>query len=180
MPRQQRTDLQPIIYLPDTGEASRRANEAVGGGFRAFVYPDGGRGIRFRKHYDSFDAWINFLRGEGETIDHEVMDFMLAHLSFADARPRPDEQPDEAGRIPYTLFKPGCRVEMTQEEIAKGLGCSSEKVRVAIKQMKSCFIIVNWGKGWYEFDAGFVWMGNEQVRLAYQNVQEKRFAMAIK
>ena len=95
---------------------------------------------------------------------------MLGQLQFADARPIGDA--DDRGLIPHRMHVPGCRVQLRQKEIAEQLGCSEERVRLAIKQMRICGIIVNDGHGWYEFDATFFWKGKEQFRLAYLSIQD--------
>jgi hypothetical protein len=163
MPRPQRTDLHPTIYLEDISEQQKLARQAVGQDYRVKVFKAGQHKPYIRR-YAEFDEWLKFLRNEGEKIDHEVLDCMLGHLEFADARKQTDCA-DEI-LIPYTLFMPGCRVKLKQEDIAREIGCSVEKVRIAIKQMKKCLIIVNCGKGWYDLNPDFFWKGEEVVRVA--------------
>lgn len=169
MPRPQRPDLHPTIWIPDTSEQQRRAEEVVGPNFGATVYPRG-RISPYVQMHDNFYEWIEFLRSEGETIDHEVLNYMIGHLNFADAR-RIGEI-DERGLVPYRMQLPGCRVNLRQKEIAVGMNCSEERVRTAIKRMRRCEIIVNQGQGWYEFDAILFWKGKPTLRLAYIQVQQ--------
>lgn len=168
MPRRPRPDLHPTIWVPDTADAQRRARDAVGSRFGVSVH-ERGRTVPYTRYIDAFHDWVRFLRSEGETIDHEVLNCMTGHLSFADARAQGSA--NEEGVILHILFMPGCRATITQRGIADELGCSEERVRLAIKQLKRCEIIVNTGKGWYEFDATFFWKGAESIRLAYVPVQ---------
>lgn len=168
MPRPIRPDLHPIILIPDTSDAQRRAREVVGSRLSVSVYEPGNTAPYIRGHASFYD-WINFLRSEGEAIDHEILNYMVGRLPFANARSQGPA--NGKGLIPHILYMPGCRVEITQQEIADAVRCSEERVRLAIKQLKRCEIIVNTGKGWYEFDATFLWKGSEAVRLAYIPVQ---------
>lgn len=168
MPRPLRPDLRPVILMPDISEQQHRARSVVDSRYNVAVYESGDH-APFVKRYDAFDHWIRFLRGEGETVDHEIINCMLGRLAFADAREA--GPPREDGLIPYTLFVPGCRVQMRQRDIADELGCSTERVRLAIKRLKICEIIVTSGNGWYEFDAHYFWKGNEQMRRAYLPIQ---------
>lgn len=168
MPRPIRPDLRPTIWVPDTREAQQRARQAVGARYGVSVY-EPGRTIPYVRRFDALPNWIRFLRSEGETIDHEVLNCMTGHLSFADARAQ--GFPNEAGMTPHILFESGCRATITQRDIADELGCSEERVRLAIKQLRRCDVIVNAGKGWYEFDATFFWKGAEAIRIAYVPVQ---------
>lgn len=168
MPRPVRPDLHPTIWIPDTADAQRRAREAVGSRYNVSVY-EPNRTVPYIRWFAALDSWIRFLRSEGETIDHEVLHCMVGHLRFADARSH--GRANEDGFVPHILYVPGCRIERTQQEIADELGCSVERVRLAMKKLRLCGIIVNSGKGWYEFDAGYVWKGGEDIRLAYAPVQ---------
>lgn len=168
MPRPIRPDLRPIILIPDTSDAQRRARNVVSPRLGVSVYQLGTTAPYIRWHASFYD-WINFLRSEGETIDHEILNYMVGRVSFADARSQGPA--NDNGLVPHILFMPGCRVELTQQEIANELGCSTERVRLAIKQLEICGVIVNSGKGWYEFDANHVWKGKEDIRQAYIPVQ---------
>lgn len=176
MSRKIRPDLRPTIWVPDTTDAQRRARQAVGARYGVSVF-EPGRTIPYARCFDALHGWIRFLRSEGETIDHEILTCMSGHLRFADARPQAPA--NEEGMIPYILFMPVCRVEKTQRNIADELGCSEERVRLAIKQLRRCGIIVNAGKGWYEFDATFFWKGIESIRLAYAPLQLERSHIEI-
>ncbi len=71
------------------------------------------------------------------------------------------------GRRVFLLRRVGCRVSMTQEEIAKDHGCSRQHVNEQIQLMKEHIFIVNWGHGWYEFDASLCRRGELPVRREY-------------
>lgn len=170
MPRPIRPDLHPTIWVRDTSSERRRAREAVGSApdLEVSVYQKR-RIAPYVRYFGGFHNWIRFLRAEGETIDHEVLNCMVGHLRFPVTRAQGPA--DQNGLVPHTVFLPGCRVERTQQQIADELRCSVERVRLAIKKFELCGVIVNSGRGWYEFDANFFWIGADDIRVAYARVQ---------
>jgi hypothetical protein len=45
--------------------------------------------------------------------------------------------------------------------------------------MREAYFIVNWGHGWYEFDAALCWRGPLAVRRAYIREQRVRDGLTI-
>jgi len=68
---------------------------------------------------------------------------------------------------------------MTEDEIAKAYGCSRSHVVKHVALMRDEYFIVNWGHGWYEFDAALCWRGPLSVRRAYIQVQRIRDGVTI-
>ncbi len=79
----------------------------------------------------------------------------------------------------YTLRTVGCRVYLTQDEIAQRYGRSRQHVIEHIKKMKLHGLIVNQGRGWYEFNAYLCWRGDFQIQKAYRERQRVRDGWVI-
>lgn len=170
MPRPQRKDLEPSIYMKDFSAITSKAKEAVREHPVSVSVHQRGRPIYYMRSYAAYEAWLDFLRGEEEKIDFEILTYMSNNIDLADTRLE-NLPPNDDGLSLYRLVRVGCRVRVKQSEIADALSCSVERVRLAIKQLKRCMIIVNSGNGWYEFDANFFWKGAESARVAYLDFQ---------
>ena len=171
MPRQARPDLQPIIYMRDVSTSKRLAQQVIETDLHVNVYVQR-NGIYYYRVYSKFSDWISYLKEEGyyRGLPYEVLYFLLNNMEMA--RTRPADLPyNSIGEAPFRVIAPGCRVNMTQEEISNGLECSMEKVRTAIKSLREFMIIVNSGHGWYELDAEFFWKGSEDIRNGYISIQ---------
>ena len=179
MPRRPRPDIEPEIVLPDNREQETRANQAIDDDWRARVYPRGERPIN--------DDWtvkpmelqrrLARLRSIKAGINEGLLHFMMEHCDLASTVPKLDANgaPEfrNGGRV-VVLRRIGCRLTMTQEEIATRYGIHRGTVNKQIKTFKQHNLIVNSGNRWYEFDAALCWRGNLSICRAYQRQQRAR------
>lgn len=172
MPRPQRPDRQPTIYMRDVSTSTQLARQAVEDDLEVIVHERGEPQYYYRT-YNKFHYLLRALREYRENINFSVLFVLIENIEMASVRPM-DAPPDANGRSPFRLVQPGCRANLRQRDIADELKCSIETVRTAIKKLRECEIIVNWGHGWFELDADFFWKGSEAVRRAYTTVQRKR------
>ena len=76
------------------------------------------------------------------------------------------------GCIQKELKTPGCRIWMTQTEMAERLGCSRSTLSSTLRALKEVELVVNWGNGWIEFDCLCVWRGEVELKNAYHLIQK--------
>lgn len=167
----------PDIFMRDVRQAKRLARDRVGEGFRGTAYDADLR-------YPSF-ARLMMQELQQRLLDnrdtlrkvpaYEVLFSIISRLQMAEATPA-DEQVagnlDTHGRQRHELLRSGCRVDVTNSELANELGIGSASVERAIRALKQAEIIVHWGRGWLELDADLVWCGDESARQAYADVQQ--------
>lgn len=178
MSRQERPDLRPTVFLPDTGSDQQIVNEVLGQNRRARVRVTGQRFERFITVYEAMDQRLDDIRRTtNPPLDEKVLNVMLSRCAQArttmltGVRQPPDTPIDQ---VAHRFQSVGCRVHMTQKQIADIAYCSRDHVSRQIQILREHGIIVNWGRGWYEFDALFVWRGDYELRNAYLDVQRHR------
>jgi biotin operon repressor len=184
MPRPQRRDVEPEILLPDVREQERIANDAIDDDHRAKVRPVDYRPVidGWTNIFDRTDEMLKFVRRRGVKLDEGLVSFMMRHCARAAVIPVLDQQRQPVTRdgcIVYVLRTVGCRVYLTQDEIAQRYGRSRQHVIENIKTMKLYGLIVNQGQGWYEFDARLCWRGDFQIQKAYREQQRVRDGLVI-
>ena len=167
----------PDIFMRDVRQAKRLARDRVGEGFRGTAYDAD-------LHYRPFVRLMmqelqQRLLGNRDILKKvpacEVLFSIISRLQMARVAPA-DEQVagnlDNRGRQRHELLRSGCRVDVTNGELASELGIGSASVERAIRALKQAEIIVHWGRGWLELDADLVWCGDESARQAYADVQQ--------
>ncbi len=182
MPRRQRHDLRPEILLPDVRQQERQANRAIDDLHLAKV--------RRRGEHPVTDGWTNIfdrtieilrsIRCKETSVDLGLALFMMLNCSKAIVAPITDEHNEPVTRdgcIVYRLLSVGCRINMTQEEIAERYAFTRTHVNRQIMLMKKHGLIVNQGRGWYEFDANLCWRGDFKIQKAYREIQTVRDGM---
>ena len=180
MPRRPRPDLQPEILLPDTREALRRANEAVGIEYNVpRVRRRGERPINdgFLVIMDAKQRRLREIKLSDGKLDEGLVAFMMESCTLASVTRVLDENGEQQvrdGCLVFRLTRVGCRTYLTQEEIANWRRCSRQHVNEQIGKMKLHGLIVNQGHGWYEFDANLCWCGNLDIQAAYRQQQPVR------
>lgn len=185
MPRPPRPDLVPEIRLPDVREAERRASDAAGNAYRTKVFrrdqPATNDG-----YVQIYQALYLRLAEIRETrpgyIDEGLLLAMMQDCDFASAEPKMHhcEPFIKDGEIVHRLFKIGCRVRKTQQQIADDYPCSRQHVNEQVRRMKEVGLIVNQGRGWYEFSALYVWCGPPQLQRAYLRVQRVADGLTVR
>ena len=179
MPRRRRPDLEPEILLADVREQERRANRAIDPGYNAKVRRRDEMPINdgFMPILDEKQRRLAYFKEKGVRFDEGLLAFMMERCDRTRIVPVHDADGNQLvrdGRRVFLLRRVGCRVYMTQEEIAKDHGCSRQHVNEQIQLMKEHDFIVNWGHGWYEFDASLCWRGDLPVRREYAAQQRVR------
>ena len=158
MPRRPRPDIQPEILIPDVRYQERLANSVIDDTHQARVRPKGSWPIN--------DVWTNIfgktnevlsrIREDGGVLDEALVFFMMINCAKAVAVPVTGSDSEPLVRqdhIVYRLLKVGCRVYMTQEQIANKLGQWRSTINSKIREMKRYGLIVNSGHGWFEFSS---------------------------
>lgn len=115
-------------------------------------------------------------------IDEGLLSFMMRHCDLADARAVRDENGEpvhQNGQYLHRLVRVGCRLRMTQHEIAARYCKSRQHVNHQIAALREQYFIVNQAQGWYEFDAHLCWCGNLGLCAAYRQVQRVRDGVTI-
>jgi hypothetical protein len=116
------------------------------------------------------------LETEGIFLPFSLLHFLMSRLDFAQATPvrLPSLLSDEPeGTVLYRLDRVGSRVQIKEHEIALAMGVSKSTVLRGLKVLKDVEIVQNWGNGWIELCAAFVWKGNESIRRAYAAQQPR-------
>ena len=174
MPRRQRDDLEPIIFLEDNQKAQAAASESAGEDFNCVLYRKNGPYHDDIKIERSLLQTLSEIDDDGKRVDRNVFLAMLEYIPLArDAAPLDDSVTSPSGHFARRLAKVGCRAEVTQEQIAQVIGKNREHVGKMIKLMEERGIILNRGKGWYEFDCYYVWRGRQELRDAYLPIQQR-------
>lgn len=179
-----RPDLEPEIQLPNRQEQVRRANQALDHGHYV-------NKVRRRGEPPIADGWMVVLDNLRRRLDHcrelntgideALVLYMVQNCDMARTTHKCDDNGNSVvidGLQVHILRRVGCRVRMTQDDIAHALKRSRQYVNAQIAILKECYFIVNWGKGWYEFDANLCWRGDLDMRNAYANQQYMRLAAA--
>ena len=185
MPRPPRDDLEPEILLSDKIEQQRLATGVIDRDrFGVQVY-DRNQAIGRERRIYIFDAFENRLqqcRINGITLDEGLLSFMMRQCVLADVRVKKNSSGDpimQNGLIVHRLVRVGCRMMMTQNQIADHLGLSRQTVNRQIGIFRDWYFIVNQGQGWYEFDATLCWRGNLSLCAAYREVQRLNDGLII-
>ncbi len=185
MPRRQRRDVEPEIMLPDDRQQRQKANDAVDAGWKVpKVRRDGEFPIKdgFIPIMNEKQRQLRRIKQNGGKLDEGLVAFMMescaktTKVSVLDGN---RIQVIKDGQLVFRLTSVGCRIYMTQVEIALQYGCSRQHVSRQISQMKEHGLIVNSGNGWYEFAATLCWRGDLDVQSAYRNQQKVRDGMAF-
>jgi hypothetical protein len=181
MPRQPRNDLEPRVFLRDTSEQTGLARDAIDGdNFQVLVF-DRAQSIGRERRVYIFHALNRVLtqyRNQGIKLDEGLLSFMMHNCELVDIRVETDAQRNpirEGGSVLYRLVRVGCRLYMTQQEVADQYMVSRDKVIKQIALYRECYLILNSGQGWYEFDASLCWSGNLGICAAYQVVQQELY-----
>ncbi len=177
MPRHQRNDLEPEILLSDTNEQQRLVTSVIDGdNYRALVYDRNqaiGRESRLYL-FGTLDTRLQACRDDGVKIDEGLLNFMIRQCDLAEVRIKKDASREpiiQDGLTVNRLVRVGCRIRMTQDQIAKQYRLSRQTVNQQIALFRKWYFIVNYGRGWYEFDANLCWSGNLAICAAYREVQ---------
>ena len=185
MPRPRHPDAEPEILLLDDREKRRLANGAVGTGWSVpRVRRDGEFPIKdgFTPIMDEKQRQLRWIKNNGGKLDEGLVAFMMENCAKSLKAPVLDRNRNQVLRDGYLVFRltrVGCRIYMTQAQIAQLYRCSRQHVSNQIRQMKEHGLIVNCRNGWYEFAAILCWRGDLDVQAAYRNQQRVRDGMVI-
>lgn len=178
MPRRIRPDLEPEISLPDTGEQQHLASSVIDQeNYNAIVYAKNSSIGREPRMYifNTLEERLQDCRGHKEGIDEGLLFMMINLCDLVDKRLQRDSNGDpiiKDDQIVHRLVRVGCRARITQEELSQRYGTSRQYVNEQIKKFKENYLIVNQGKGWYEFDARLCWRGDLGTCDAYRQIQK--------
>ena len=131
---------------------------------------------------DEKQRQLGRIRENGGKLDEGLVAFMMEACAKTAVAPVLDDDRNQVvkdGQLVYRLIRVGCRIYMTQMQIALRYGCSRQHVCNQIRQMKEHGLIVNSGNGWYEFAAVLCWRGDLDVQAAYRGQQKVRDGMTI-
>jgi len=180
MPRRQRDDIEPEILLSDTHEQQQLATNAIDHErYRAMVYDRNQPIGRDRRTYffDALDYRLRQCRDVGVTMNEGLLSFMMRQCDLANVRIVRDANGEPIvrdGLTVHRLVRVGCRMTMTQQQIANRHELSRQTVNHQIGIFREWYFIVNQGSGWYEFDARLCWRGNLSICAAYREAQRVR------
>jgi DNA-binding transcriptional ArsR family regulator len=121
-----------------------------------------------------FDQCLGWLRKQGVPVNYELLFFLMSKCKPAEIVDVSRHQlatPPPEGQRAVCLVGVGCRARVTREEIATRLKMHPSTVSEHMSVLKEHGIIVNWGEGWVEFAAIYVWSGSESLRQAYADQQ---------
>lgn len=184
MPRPQREDKEPVIMVREDIYIKRNhAREAVNDTslevavFRKRKYPE-----FYTTVYAELENRLAEIRKRRKDFDAGVLYMMLSLCPVAVSKPASPDNVDadlEPNYQWHVLKKVGCRVEMTVKELAERYNVSESTIQRNIQIMREEDLIVNWGKGWNEFDANLAWRGPHDLRSAYLPFQRCRQKIVI-
>ena len=177
MPRPQRVDIQPLIIVPDIRLHKEAASNVVPNEFTVSVsrrgpHPHGGFHITTAAYY----GYLELLRQDGISLPFDLLTLLMGRIEYARSVPIPPNdlstQPP-AGMMVVRVDEVGCRVWMTQAEMGEALGVCRATIIEKLKILKNHDLIENWGHGWVELSAYFVWKGDESLRREYAKQQPR-------
>ncbi len=176
MPRPRRHDLEPEILVPDTSAQERRANEAIDENFSAKVRRRGESPIqdRWMIATDELERQLAHHRRAGTSIPAAFLWFLVMRCDSAHAAPKLDanREPEiRDGHRVLNLRRIGCRVRMTEKQMAEDFCASQSTIERHVRKLKALGFIVNGGHGWVELDAALCWRGDLNLLAAYRNIQ---------
>lgn len=183
MARPPRPDKRPKIGLADTRDNQQRVNKSLDPGYTARVRKRGNlAGDGFFNILDEKERRLSTLRNKRflnsrnkyVSVDEGLLGMLLSHVKHARVAPvrTPEGEPlIQHGKIIHEMVEVGCRVEMTQQQIATTYGRSRSYIADQLSLFRHLLLIVNWGDGWWEFDAHLVWRGDLEFQQAYRDVQ---------
>ena len=180
MPRRRRPDLSPEILLRDDRYQRLQANQAVDDGWYVpRVRRDGDKPINdgFIPIMNTKQLRLRAIKRCGGKLDEGLVAYMMENCAQAQVVPVFNAnglREIRDGFLVYRLARVGCRLYMTQAQIAHEYGCSRQNVNSQIKEMKRYRLIVNQGHGWYEFAAILCWRGYLEIQAAYRQQQRAR------
>jgi DNA-binding IclR family transcriptional regulator len=181
MPRRPRPDIEPeiLLQIADVRDAHQRASNAAGAEYRVKVRRIDDQQVSdgWIMAYDTLSARLDQCRRRRVNIDEGLLRLMLHSIDMARSVPvlGPDHQPVRRDGLEFLrLRRVGCRLRMTQEQIAAAHGVSRQHVVEQIGKLREAGIVVNWGQGWFEFDAALCWRGDHELRAAYARQQRRR------
>jgi hypothetical protein len=185
MPRARHPDLEPEILLPDDRRQKQLANDAVEDGWtvpRVRLYGKSPINDGFIPIMDEKQRQLREIKLNGGKLDEGLVAFMMENCAKTLKALVHDKNGNpliKDGCLVFRLIRVGCRIYMTQQEIALQYGCSRQHVTNQIKQMKEHSLIVNCRNGWYEFAAVLCWCGDLDVQAAYRHQQIVRDGRVI-
>ena len=185
MPRPRRRDVEPEILLRDDREQRQLANDAVAEiWYVNKVRRRGDQPVKdgFMLNMDEKQRQLRAAKRNGAKLDEGLVAFMMENCAQAHVAPILDENGDKLVRDGFRvcrLVRVGCRVYMTQEQIADLYGCRRQHVNEQISMMNQYGLIVNKGLGWYEFAAVLCWRGDLDIQASYREQQRVRDGWVI-
>jgi hypothetical protein len=184
MPRRTRPDIEPEILVPNVSVPQRLANEAIDDLHSAKVHRRGEPPIRdgWMIVVDELERRLNLFRNRKTLIPTSFLYFLIAHCEMAHASPKldADGQPEtQDGNDVMILRRVGCRVRMTERQMADSFNRSVSTIERYVSTLKEHGFIVNSGHGWIELDASLCWRGNLTFHRAYREVQRVRDGFEI-
>lgn len=167
----------PDIFMRDARQAKRLARDQAGEGFRGTAYD---ADLRYPLHARVMMHELQRRLMNGRDILKgvpacDVLFSIISRLEMAEVDPMNEMEAgnlDRNGRLRHALLRCGCRVDVTNQELADEIGKSKASIERAIRSLKEAEIIINWGRGWLEVDARLIWCGDEAIRQAYAAVQQ--------
>jgi hypothetical protein len=127
MPRRRRDDYEPRLLLPaELRAAQQRASDAVAAqGFGATAWPKGQRlSDGWTMTFDETKRVISRLRQTGVPLDFGLLHWLMQCCPKAVEAADPSQANVPDGRTRVILKSVGCRVYMTQQQIAVEFRCS--------------------------------------------------------
>ena len=180
MSRPRRPDVEPEILIRDDRYQRQVANDAVDNGWHVKkVRRRGDQPVKdgFMLIMDETQRQLRAAKRNGAKLDEGLVAFMMENCAQAQVAPILDDNGNELVRDGFRvcrLVRVGCRVYMTQQQIADLFGCGRQHVGNQISLMKQYALIVNKGQGWYEFAAVLCWRGDLDIQASYRDQQRVR------
>ena len=149
MSRPRRRDVEPEILLRDDREQLHRANDAVAETWYINkVRRQGDQPVKdgFMLIMKEKQRQLRAVKRCGAKLDEGLVAFMMENCALAQVAPILDENGDQLVRDGFRvcrLVRVGCRVYMTQQQIADLYGCRRQHVNEQISMMNQYGLIVN-------------------------------------
>lgn len=189
MPRRERTDLKPEVWMPDFDDEQQNIKRYLKRGQRALVYSDDPAAMHYIFEFAHVDAnyWIELLSGHSQkqSINSNIFIFLISKLRASKVEPvRNSDQSfsTKNGMKKMRLETLGCRSYFgSEEQLAQELDLHRSTIIKQFRLMREAGIITNQGHGWVDLNADLVWKGSHAHQLAYvqQYPQPDTFKLAL-
>lgn len=175
MPRRERPDLKPEIWMHDYDDDQQNIKRYLKQGRRASVYSDDPAAMHYIFEFAHIDAkyWIELISAAspGTPINSDIFIFLVSKLRPSKVEPVRNSDlsfSTKNGMKKMRLEILGCRSYFySEQQLAYELGLHRSTISRQFAIMREAGIITNQGHGWVDLNADLVWKGSHAHQMAY-------------